>query len=178
MRNVRLYVCILAASTSLLLSATTTKAQSLQQVPTITAQGNFNSGVTDSSTRFLFTKDNLTNYPLRYTDLDSVVLNAPDTITDAVSGLYNSVGYGFDVTKIAGRTDSFTIKIYGTKKASPTVNDYKLLTTLTIGNASTYTEYDINSGNGNPYTKYMFVFSTTNAALLSQASWRGWALTR
>ena len=169
---------MVAAITSILASASAQQKICSGQSPTIVAKGDFNSGVASTSTLYTYKSENLTNYPARYTVLDSVTLSVPDTVWDQLVGDYNSVGYGFDMTKIAGRTDSFTIKIYGSKLPSPTTSQYTLLTTLTFGNASAYKEYDINSGNGNPYTKYMFIFSTTNADLLSEASWRCWALVR
>lgn len=176
MKNLRFMVCLVALTTGLCMSAVAQNKVVPAQVAAIIASGNFNSG--GSTSQATYTAINTTNYPCLYTKLDSVQLNVPDTFYAKLIGEYNSTGFGFDVAKIAGRTDSFTIKVYGTKKPSPAVGDYKLLTTLTVGNASTYLDYDINAGIGNPYTKYMLVFSTTNAATGSNASWRGWLLTR
>ena len=179
MKQLKFMVCLVAVLTSLVMTSQRAEGQQRiceAQSPTIICAGSFNNGTTTALTNW--TSINNANFPDLQTELDNVIISVPDTFKTQIVGEYNSVGFGFDVAKIAGRTDSFTVKVYATKKVSPEVGDYALLATLTVPNNSTFLNYDVNSGRGNPNTSYMFVLSTTNAATGSQASWRGWQLVR
>lgn len=135
----------------------------------ITASGNFNSGGTTAAHAYIASQ-----IPL-YTTCDSVLTGSTDSFKVKLTGYYSYVGFAFDLKKIAGRTDSFVVKIYGSKKPTPLgKGDYKLLTTLTMANADTYVEYDVNSGSGNTEDYYYCELSTTNAYPGSKASWKGY----
>lgn len=114
-----------------------------------------------------------------YTTLDTVATTATDTFTTPLNTFRNSVTMDFQVTRIAGRSDSVTIAIYASALPVATSGSYKLLTTLTAANAAAQSlQYVINSGQGNPYTKYMIVVTNGNTATGSSTSVRGYALVR
>ena len=87
----------------------------------------------------------------------------------------NSVTFQWDITKISGRIDSFTVKVWA---SADNGIGYVLLSTLTSSNATGYYSYIINSGVGNAYTNYMVTAALTNAALTSKGSWKCFVLLR
>ena len=111
-----------------------------------------------------------------YSRPDTITNTQADTIYAEISGTKASVGFNFVLNKIAGRLDSFTVAIYANKLLSAS-GPWAHLTTLTSTNASGLLDYTINSGVGNPFTNFMFVFSSNNL-VSSQASWQAYCLIR
>jgi len=105
------------------------------------------------------------------TKLDTVDNTGADTFRCAVTGLCN-VHFQFDVTKING-TLGGTIKVFGSKDGG--LNYGAALNTYTVTDGSQISQYDINSGNGNPYTHYMVVWAGTGTM---SGSWKGYLLIR
>jgi len=111
-----------------------------------------------------------------YSATDTIANTAKDTMYASISGTRHSVGFGINVAPVTGSADSFIVRIYGNKlinKSGP----WTLLATLNAGYVDTLLDYNVNSGNGNPYTNYMLVLSSTNIVGCS-ASWQTWCLIR
>ena len=84
------------------------------------------------------------------------------------------VTFQHSITKIGGRIDSATFKIWGSVDGT----SYVVLNTQTSANASGALTYVVNAGVGNPYTYYMVTVACTNAATSSSLSWKGYLLVR
>ncbi len=143
------------------------------QSPKFTAKGDFNNELTNSTTTYNYKSSQL---PL-YTTQDSVEgAGGVDTFRFQLIGEVNSLTFQWNLTKVGGRVDSFTVTYW----ASIDGVNYFTLSSTTAANTTGTAAYSylVNSGSGNVYAYYMLTASCTNAATGSAGVWQGYALVR
>lgn len=173
---------LLSAAVIVMAMMTTTMATAQQRVcmgqsPTVTAKGDFNSGVTNRTTLQNYKSGTPAAFPLLSTKLDTVNGAAGvDSFEIQLVGDYNSVTFQWNLTKIGGRVDSFTVAYM----ASIDGVNYVTLSSATAANSDGTRAYHyvVNSGKGNVFTHYKLRAACTNAASSSSGSWKGFVLVR
>lgn len=175
----QLFAALIAVA--LTITATVSQAQSQKvsrgQSPTIVQKGSFsNTATTTANATTALTSYAYTLMPF-YTSTRTVSgASGVDTMKMQLSGDYNAVTFQWNLTKIGGRVDSFTVTYW----ASIDGTNYVSLGTATATNTAGTKAYatTINSGAGNPYTHYMLTAACTNAATGSSGSWVGYCVVR
>jgi hypothetical protein len=147
------------------------------QSPIVIAKGDFNSSVTNRTTQYNFKSGNPPTFPLLVTKLDTVNgASGVDSFEIQLVGDYSSVTFQWNLTKIGGRVDSFTVSYM----ASIDGVNYVTLSSTTAANSTGTRAYHyvVNSGVGNVFTHYKLRAACTNAASSSSGSWKGFVLVR
>ncbi len=173
---------LMSAAVIVMAMMTTTMATAQQRVcqgqsPTVTAKGDFNSLVTNRTTQYIYKSGTPTTFPLLATTLDTVSgASGVDSFEIQLVGDYNSVTFQWNLTKIGGRVDSFTVSYMASIDG---VNYVTLSSATALNSTGTRAyQYVVNSGVGNVYTHYKLRAACTNAATSSSGAWKGFVLVR
>jgi|GEM_PF-2025095 len=104
-----------------------------------------------------------------YTKLDSILNTGADTFRCKLysSNSPSTVTSWVHVTSISGTNTSCKIKLWATADSAKGV-DWKVLDSVTVNNVNPQDFYIFNSGNGFPYTNFMWTFQ---GAGTHQTSW-------
>lgn len=164
-------------ASSTLISATDAMAQSqkvsIGQSPTIVSKGNYSSGLSTTAVK-TFSSGAL---PI-YTTLDTVNGTATDSFKYQLVGGYNSVTFQHDFLKVAG-TPTVQVSCYVSANGGVSYDWSTPIAAYTVNPSSLTAQTSkvsvINSGNGNPYTNYIWV---TTGSASSTISAKGYVVPR